>query len=150
MDLVAWWESLHPWWVDAGWPWLSGWMQSAGFAGTAAVGAAVIAFFSARSQKRRDSWWETLRWSVDLAIEDQDADPRQGVLGLRVVQALAKSRHVRDDQLNVVRAITNVILDPNADGDDTDDVSGDDVDDSQPGGTYLSQEEAQHDNGSHS
>lgn len=157
MDFVGWWESLHPWWNDAGWPWISDWMQSAGFAGTAAVAAAVIAFFSARSQKRRESWWETIRWSVDLALEDQDPDSRQGVVGLRVVQALAKSKHVKDDQYNVVRAVTGVFLDPKADGDETDDFpdelagdgAGEDVDDSQSESTYLIQEEAQHDHGSH-
>lgn len=49
------WADMAAWWAGSGWPWLSDWLRSPGFAGTAAVVGAGIAFRASRNAQRLDT-----------------------------------------------------------------------------------------------
>lgn len=59
--------------------WLGDWTQSTGFAGTAAVAAAVVAYLGVRRTNRNDAevaaanqWWDQARWASErLSLDDQ-------------------------------------------------------------------------------
>lgn len=98
-------------WSDA---WWSEFTRSAGLAGTLAVAAALIAFFSARhttntnnaanrAARRRDRWWEMFRWFVEQGemLDDQRAT--------MVIEALASEAET-DFELAILAALANEMI----------------------------------------
>lgn len=105
---------IDEWWSEAVWRWLSDWLVSPGFAAIAVVVAALIAYGSARVQKRTESWWDTTRWAADHMVDGRSSNRRQ--VGLAVLQSLARSKGLTAEQFNVIRELTDVALDPLGDG----------------------------------
>lgn len=101
--------------------WLSGWAQSPGFGGLAAVVAAVIAYKAAgraartsdrnavadRTQRdhaeRKSQWWKRAEWALDLTLS-QDSETR--TVGFKVLEALAESEWAEEHEGDVIAAAT--------------------------------------------
>jgi hypothetical protein len=98
--------------------WVLEWLLSPGFAGAAAVLAAVIAYLAARRQAavnretaRRDQWWDRARWALDLTLID---DPECRIIGLATLGALATSEWAAEHEGDVIAAATERVLVPPA------------------------------------
>ena len=110
--------------------WISDWAQSAGFGGTAAVVAAVIAFKAAtrvasaarttasedRAQReraeRKAQWWQRAQWALDLTLS---SDTETRTVGFKVLEALADSEWAEEHEADIIAAATERVL-----GDDGD------------------------------
>ncbi|MCU4671268.1 hypothetical protein ACFQRL_01525 [Microbacterium fluvii] len=110
--------SPSDWWGD--------WLRSPGFAGIAAVSAAVIAYvaatLTARSQRdqsekdraervrseRKSQWWSRAQWALDLMKE---SDPAAREMGLRFLAALARSEWAGEHEGDIVAAASGEALD---------------------------------------
>lgn len=115
------WNDLAIWWPTAGWPWFSAWLQSPGFAGTAAVVAAFVAFRASRNAQRLDAWWKRVEWALGLYVP-QDATDRDRRVGLAALEALQASRLARRAESDFVASVVDAVtLDPLGDGADDDD-----------------------------
>lgn len=133
MEEMSWLESVGAWWVAEGWPWLSEWLKSTGFAGAAAVLAALLAFSGSRHQARLNAWWQRVEWALNL-YTDPASTESQRIAGLAALGAAQQSRLAhRDEQNFVVRVIDATTLDPLGDGIDVDDLEQ--PDDSTKSGT---------------
>lgn len=113
--------SIGGWWVADGWPWLSAWLQTPGFGGTAAVLAAVIAFAGVRRQTRLNAWWQRAEWALDLLTRAESTDNDRD-LALEAITALQGSRLAKKDEQTFLRGVADYLLDPLGDGTETDDV----------------------------
>lgn len=124
-SVVAWWGSLPEWWTHDGWPWISDWMKSPGFAGFAAVVAAALAFFGARHQARLNAWWQRIEWALNLYTKP-DSIEAERMAGLAAIGALQRTRLARRAEQDFVSEIIGATtLDPLGDGIETDDLSED-------------------------
>lgn len=110
--------SPSEWWGD--------WLRSPGFAGIAAVSAALIAYFAAtlttRSQRdqaekdrservrseRKSQWWSRAQWALDLM---KGSDPASRAMGLRFLAALARSEWADQHEGDIVAAASGEALD---------------------------------------
>lgn len=120
-EVGEWWAGVCEWWGDAGWPWISGWLQSPGFAGTAAVVAAIIAFRAARNQQRLDAWWKRVEWALGL-YTPQDATDQDRRVGLAALEALQASKLATRSEAEFVAGVVDAVtLDPLGDGAKDDD-----------------------------
>jgi hypothetical protein len=88
--------------------WLAEWSRSAGFGGTAAIVAAVIAYRAARAGARRQhwvdrkvQWWARAQWALDRVLSD---DRRTRVIGLRMLMALGRSEWAGEHEEELIRA----------------------------------------------
>jgi hypothetical protein len=86
------------------------WVQTPGFAGIAAVIAAVIAFVAAsrqsritREANRKEQWWARAQWALDLTLSDR-AENRE--IGLRTLLALAESEWAAENEGDIIAAAT--------------------------------------------
>lgn len=86
------------------------WVQTPGFAGVAAVIAAVIAFIAASRQSRitreahrKEQWWARAQWALDLTLSDR-AENRE--IGLRTLLALAQSEWAAENEGDIIAAAT--------------------------------------------
>lgn len=84
--------------LGAGFGW-DEWLMSPGFGGTAAVVAALVAFFGVsrtvsvqREANRKQQWRERARWALDLTLAE---DTTTRAIGLEVLDALSRSEYVR-------------------------------------------------------
>lgn len=101
------------------WRWLSTWSRSAGFAGTAAIVAATIAYLAARQnanrQERADrkaQWWARAQWALDLTLSD---DEHARTVGFTMLDALASSEWAGEHEADIIAAITDealLVIDP--------------------------------------
>lgn len=90
------------------------WLTSAGFGGTAAVVAAVIAFFGVRraaatqrENARKDHWWDRLKWAVDLVLS---GDEGKANVGLTALLAITEAKGFDRDEWNFLRRIADLFL----------------------------------------
>ncbi|MEH0110652.1 hypothetical protein V6N00_13155 [Tersicoccus sp. MR15.9] len=124
------------------WTWVDGWLHSPGFAGTAAVLAAGVAYLAARinasaqregvaaqrenserqdDAARVDRWWDQMKW----AIEQIDGDSESQYLGIEALQQFAETAP-GDDELNLALRILSRLgvqepaTDPSVDDEDED------------------------------
>jgi hypothetical protein len=86
------------------------WVQTPGFAGVAAVVAALIAFVAAnrqgqitRAAHRKEQWWARAQWALDLTLSDR-AENRE--IGLRTLLALAGSEWAAENEGDIIAAAT--------------------------------------------
>lgn len=116
---------------DIDWGWVDQFVRSPGFGGTAAVCAALIAFWaSSRSRRAEDArarearWWEQARWATELI---RDADPVGGDHSVRLgVAALA---HLLGEEVDVEAArFARVVVDELLPQDEDMDIEETDVD----------------------
>jgi hypothetical protein len=118
---VEWFNDLAAWWAAGGWPWISAWLQSPGFAGTAAVVAAFVAFRASRNAQRLDAWWKRVEWALDLYVP-QDASDRDRRVGLAALHALQASKLAKKPESDFVAGVVDAVtLDPLGDGAEEDD-----------------------------
>ena len=96
-------------------PSVYGFLTSSGFAGLLAVIAAAIAYVAATGNARRDRWWKRAEYALDRTLSSDEAEQLVGLAMLRTL----RSRNGREQDF--IKAATDVFLDPNADGDDSDD-----------------------------
>ena len=96
-------------------PSVYGFVTSPGFAGLLAVIAAVIAYVAATGNARRDRWWKRAEYALDRTLSTDEAEQ---LVGLAMLRTLRSRNHREQD---FIKAATDVFLDPNADGDDSDD-----------------------------
>lgn len=94
--------------------WLSEWSRSAGFGGTAAIVAAAIAYRAARAGARRQQWvdrkvqwWARAQWALERVLSEDD---RTQMIGLDVLDALARSEWASEHESDVVDAATDRAL----------------------------------------
>lgn len=114
---------IGEWWVNAGWPWISAWVQTSGFGGAAAVVAATIAFAGVRRQTRLNAWWQRAEWALELLSRDNASD-EQVDMALEAIRLLRKSRLAKDDEQKFLAGIVTVSsLDPAGDGEFSDDIT---------------------------
>ncbi|MDN3311645.1 hypothetical protein QWJ90_11955 [Microbacterium oryzae] len=105
----------RPWHADI-WPWLSDWIATPGFAGVAAIVAALVAFAGVRRQTRLNAWWQRAEWALSLLTREErdDVDLEVALAALRV---LRQSRLAKKEEQKFVRSIVDVVvLDPAGDG----------------------------------
>lgn len=122
MDIPAWWQSLGPWWANDGWPWVSEWLKSPGFAGFAAVLAATMAFLGSRHQARLNSWWQRVEWALNL-YTDPKSTQGQRMTGLAAIGAAQDSRLTKKPEQDFISSVVDAnTLDLLGDGTDEDDV----------------------------
>lgn len=148
--VASWWITIPVWWNGDGWPWISEWVKSPGFAGFAAVIAATLAFVGSRHQSRLNAWWQRIEWALNLYTKP-DSTEAERIAGLAAVGALQQSRLAKKPEQDFVSEIIDATtLDPLADGIDDDDLPLDDPTES-PGSdsgfaqldeSYSEQEEA--------
>lgn len=133
------WSTISDWWVAAAWPWMSGWMQTPGFAGFAAVVAAFVAFLGVRHQARLNAWWQRMEWALNL-YTGRESTQVQRMAGLAAIGEAQQSGLARKAEQRFVSAvITAVTLDPLGDGDERDDW-GDSVEPSSSHGPAVAEE----------
>lgn len=96
------------------WRWLSTWSRSAGFAGTAAIVAATIAYLAARQnanrQERADrkaQWWARAQWALDLTLSEEE---HARTVGFTMLDALASSEWAGEHEADIIVAITDEAL----------------------------------------
>lgn len=138
--VAAWWLSIPEWWHGDGWPWISEWVKSPGFAGFAAVLAATLAFAGSRHQARLNAWWQRIEWALNLYTKP-DGTEAERIAGLAAIGALQQSRLAKKPEQDFVSEIVDATtLDPLADGVDDDDlleVEPSEIDPEVPGVTQL-------------
>lgn len=94
--------------------WLSGWLQSAGFGGVAAIVAATIAFAAARQGARRqeradrkDQWWARAQWALDATLLESPENKR---IGYEMLAALGSSEWAEEHESDVVGVATRRLM----------------------------------------
>lgn len=121
IDVPAWWQSLWPWWRDAGWPWTSSWLTSPGFGGFAAVVAASLAFAGTRHQSRLNAWWQRVEWALNLYV-NPDTSASGRAAGAAAIDALQSSRLARREEKAFLGEVAAAVtFDALGDGLDEDD-----------------------------
>ncbi|MGE9808464.1 hypothetical protein [Janibacter sp. G1551] len=108
------------------WTWVDQFVRSPGFGGTAAVCAALIAFWAASRSRRAEDrrarearWWEQARWATELVREDDDHSIHLGVTALR---------HLLDEDIDVEAArFAGVVMEELLPKDDVD-INDEDLD----------------------
>jgi hypothetical protein len=95
--------------------WLLGWIETTGFAGAAAVLAAVIAFSAAwhqanvqRQAQRKEQWWKRAEWALNLTLSD---DTETRTVGFQTLTALSESEWAAEHEGDVIAAATDRTLD---------------------------------------
>lgn len=90
------------------------WLTSAGFGGTAAVVAALVAYLGVRKtvrqqrlNARKDQWWERARWALDRTLSE---DSRVRAVGFSVLEALGDSEYAAEHEFDVVDAAMDAQL----------------------------------------
>lgn len=90
------------------------WLTSAGFGGTAAVVAALVAYLGVRKtvrqqrlNARKDQWWERARWALDRTLSE---DARVRAVGFSVLEALGDSEYAAEHEFDVVDAAMDAQL----------------------------------------
>ena len=122
MEELSWFESVCAWWTADGWPWLSDWLKSTGFAGAAAVLAALLAFSGSRHQARLNAWWQRVEWALNLYTDPASTGP-QRMAGLAALGAAQQSRLAHKDEQDFVAGVIDATtLDPLGDGIENDDL----------------------------
>ena len=96
--------------------WFPDFAQSSGFAGVLAVIAAAIAYFAATRNADRGRWWSRAEYALDLTLGKDEATR---LVGIEMLRSLRSSDQREQD---FIKAAADLILDPNADGDSTDDL----------------------------
>lgn len=115
-------SSAASWWNHDGWPWISQWLNSPGFAGFAAVLAATLAFAGSRHQSRLNAWWQRIEWALNLYTKP-DSTEAERIAGLAAIGALQQSRLAKKPEQDFVREIIDATtLDPLEDGTVSDDL----------------------------
>lgn len=96
------------------------WFTSAGFGGTAAVIAALLALIGVRraaavqrENARKDQWWDRLKWAVDLILSGDESSAN---VGLAALAAIAQAQGFDDDELNFLQQISSLFLGPDESG----------------------------------
>ncbi|RFA15580.1 hypothetical protein B7R22_06410 [Subtercola boreus] len=99
--------------VNSAWEWI----RSPGFAGSAAVVAAVIAFTTARKDRRQKEraerkaqWWSRAEWALNQVT---DRDDFTAQIGLNVLDALGNSEWAGEHEGDVIAAATAPFLSEN-------------------------------------
>lgn len=107
MDCDGWWDChvAVPWQSQV-WPWLTDFLQSAGFGALAAVLAAVIAFIGVRRQTRLDAWWQRAQWALEL-LTRVGGERTDDVVALAALRALRTTRLAKREEQRFLRAVVD-------------------------------------------
>lgn len=96
------------------------WLTSAGFGGTAAVVAALLALVGARrsaavqrENARKDQWWDRLKWAVDLILS---GDEPSANVGLAALAAITQAQGFDADELDFIERINSLFLEADESG----------------------------------
>ncbi|MFV0375654.1 hypothetical protein [Microbacterium sp.] len=84
-------------WTTTVWPWVSGWLQTPGFGGAAAVAAAMIAFAGVYRQSRLNAWWQRAEWALDVLVRS-NLDARDREMALEMIRVLQSSRLAKHEE----------------------------------------------------
>ncbi|WP_336645030.1 hypothetical protein [Microbacterium sp. USHLN186] len=107
MDCDGWWECrIAVPWQSQVWPWLTEFLQSAGFGALAAVLAAVIAFIGVRRQTRLDAWWQRAQWALEL-LTRREREASDEVIALAALRVLRTSRLAKREEQRFLRAVVD-------------------------------------------
>lgn len=78
------------WWTQDAWPWLSGWLESPGFAGAVALVAAAVTIRVTLQRNRHDTWWEQTEWALAKYV-NRGASNEERAIGRQAARVLIDS-----------------------------------------------------------
>lgn len=103
------------WWIDAGWPWVSSFLQSPGAGGLAAVGAAALAFRASRQQARMSAWWQRAEWGLAL-LTDEEPSQKNVDMAIGALDSLQASKLAKAPEQRFIRSILDAYFLASVDG----------------------------------